>query len=151
MVPMPLKEAHVDVVSVLRERAHAVPAVAAFCEAILGPLTQDYLGPVRLRGTVFLNVRPSDHQGQRLKQKKHLTDGRSLDILQIICFSKKCIQARALIKSGGGTGPMKPGNRQPFWLCHGANSCRNEFLGDERGSARRLSICLSLSRERHFA
>ena len=51
MVPMPLKEAHVDVVSVLRERP--TPYLQPLFEAILGPLTQDYLGPVRTRGTVF--------------------------------------------------------------------------------------------------
>jgi hypothetical protein len=43
----------------------------------------------------------------------------------------KKIKKDALIKSGGGTGPMKPGNRQ---ICHGANPDPNA-VADERCSA----------------
>jgi len=39
----------------------------------------------------------------------------------------------ALIKRGGGTGPMKPGNHFTCRCETGANSCRSFILADKRG------------------
>src|SRR5690606_4051742 len=51
-------------------------------------------------------------------------------------FTRVTTQRRTfLIQSGGGTGPMKPGNRRSLSRPRrGANSCRTQVLKDEGGS-----------------
>ncbi len=81
----------------------------------------------------FLDARQITQKSNAERSLQVLTAKEQAGILQSNSLDN-CIVTKTLIQSGGGTGPMKPGNRQFAYCVMVLNPARRQALRDERES-----------------